>query len=101
MLMASLQGGVCHAKSGFGNLGRNSIIGPGFEDIDTALDKGTRITARLTAQFRVDAFSLFNHPNFGQIRPRQVGRRCGRGKLLHVAGVEQPYEPALQACLRD
>jgi outer membrane receptor protein involved in Fe transport len=50
----------------FGNLGRNSVVGPGFEDIDLALFKNTKITERMNLQFRADAFDLFNHPNFGQ-----------------------------------
>jgi hypothetical protein len=54
------------AANHFGNLGRNVIIGPGFQDIDLSLVKSTKIRERLTLQFRVDAFDLFNHPNFGQ-----------------------------------
>ena len=50
----------------FGNLGRNVLIGPGFEDIDLAFQKTTHITERYNIQFRADAFNLFNHPNFGQ-----------------------------------
>jgi hypothetical protein len=52
--------------TGFGNLGRNTIVGPGFEDIDLALYKDTRITEKVKAQFRADTFNLFNHPNFAQ-----------------------------------
>ncbi len=50
----------------FGNLGRNSIVGPDFKDFDLALAKNTKITERLNLQLRCDAFDLFNHPNFGQ-----------------------------------
>jgi len=50
----------------FGNLGRNSIIGPGFTNVDFSLIKRTKITERFTHEFRVEAFDLFNHPNFGQ-----------------------------------
>jgi hypothetical protein len=52
--------------TGFGNLGRNTIVGPGFEDVDLAVYKDTRITERVKAQFRADTFNIFNHPNFGQ-----------------------------------
>jgi hypothetical protein len=52
--------------TGFGNMGRNLLVGPGFENLDMALYKNTRITERLTAQFRADTFNLFNHPNFAQ-----------------------------------
>lgn len=48
-----------------GNEPRNTIIGPGFVDTDFSLIKDTKITERLTAQFRAEAFDIFNHPNFG------------------------------------
>lgn len=49
-----------------GNLGRNVFVGPGFEDVDLALYKNTKITERMNVQFRADAFDLLNHPNYGQ-----------------------------------
>jgi hypothetical protein len=49
-----------------GNLGRNSIVGPDFKDLDLALAKNTKLTERMNLQIRCDAFDLFNHPNFGQ-----------------------------------
>jgi hypothetical protein len=50
----------------FGNEGRNSIIGPGFNNVDFSLIKKTKITERFTHEMRFEAFDLFNHPNFGQ-----------------------------------
>ncbi len=52
---------VCSA----GNEGRNSIIGPDFVDTDFSLIKDTKITERVGSEFRVGAFDIFNHPNFG------------------------------------
>jgi hypothetical protein len=49
----------------FGNLGRNALLGPGFEDVDFTLSKNTKITERLSHQFRVDVFDILNHPDFG------------------------------------
>ncbi len=49
----------------FGNLGRNTVIGPGWSNLDLALEKNTRITERLTLQFRADAFDSLNQTNFG------------------------------------
>ncbi|HEX4749381.1 MAG TPA: TonB-dependent receptor, partial [Bryobacteraceae bacterium] len=51
---------------GFGNLGRNSVIGPGFVDLDFTLVKNTKLTERLTWQLRADAFDLLNQANFTQ-----------------------------------
>jgi outer membrane receptor protein involved in Fe transport len=50
----------------FGNLGRNTVIGPGFSNWDFALVKNTKITERLTWQIRADVFDILNHPNFTQ-----------------------------------
>jgi len=50
-----------------GNAGRNSIIGPGLSNLDMSLFKNTnlkRISDRLVAQFRVEAFNIFNRTNF-------------------------------------
>jgi hypothetical protein len=54
----------------FGNLGRNTVIGPGFSNVDLALIKNTTIHqtdhSNVRLQFRADVFDLANHPNFGQ-----------------------------------
>ena len=52
------------ATDRFGNLGRNAVIGPGFRNTDVSLVKHLR-AGRVDAQFRVDVFDVFNHPNFG------------------------------------
>jgi hypothetical protein len=49
-----------------GTVGRNAFVGPGFEDVDLALIKNTKITERMNVQFRADAFDMLNHPNYGQ-----------------------------------
>jgi hypothetical protein len=53
------------AADHFGNLGRNVVIGPGFNNTDVSLIKNASSGGRLRLQFRVDAFDIFNHPNFG------------------------------------
>jgi outer membrane receptor protein involved in Fe transport len=45
-----------------GNLGRNTYHGPGGFYSDLSAVKKFRVTERLSAQFRVDAFNVFNHP---------------------------------------
>lgn len=57
----------------FGNLGRNSIIGPAFLNMDLGLAKNTKITEKMNLQLRLDAFDLFNHPNYGQPGPQAGG----------------------------
>ena len=48
-----------------GNLGRNTIVGPGLTDLDISVMKNTRLAEGKTLQFRADAFNLLNHANFG------------------------------------
>ncbi|HEY1936970.1 MAG TPA: TonB-dependent receptor [Candidatus Angelobacter sp.] len=50
----------------FGNVGRNSVYGPGFTNMDLALVKNTKVSERLNLQLRADAFDVLNHPNYGQ-----------------------------------
>jgi hypothetical protein len=45
-----------------GNLGRNTYHGPAGFYSDLSAVKKFRVTERLSAQFRVDAFNVFNHP---------------------------------------
>jgi len=53
------------AVARFGNLGRNVVIGPRFDNTDFSIIKNTKFSDRVRAQFRVEAFDLFNHANFG------------------------------------
>jgi len=58
------QGTTPGTTLGFGNLGRNAIIGPGFGNLDFALIKNTHITERFNLQIKIDAFDLLNQANF-------------------------------------
>jgi len=49
----------------FGSLGRNVVIGPGFNNTDFSIIKNTKIGERARVQFRAEFFDLFNHANFG------------------------------------
>jgi Carboxypeptidase regulatory-like domain/TonB dependent receptor-like, beta-barrel len=50
----------------FGNMGRNMFRGFPFNNVDFSLFKDMVIKERLTAQFRVEFYNLFNHPNMAQ-----------------------------------
>jgi len=52
--------------TGLGNIKRNAITGPGFANLDLSGEKDTKIAEWLSFNLRVDAFDIFNHPNFGQ-----------------------------------
>jgi hypothetical protein len=49
-----------------GNLGRNVLIGPGFNNVDFSVIKNTMLGETTRLQFRAELFDLFNHANFGQ-----------------------------------
>ncbi len=58
----------------FGSFGRNTIIGPRFNNTDFSIIKRTRIGENKIIEFRWEVFDLFNHTNFGQPgRVAQVG----------------------------
>ncbi|MGZ4789377.1 MAG: outer membrane beta-barrel protein, partial [Terriglobales bacterium] len=49
----------------YGLVGRNSMRGPGAFFDDMSVQKNFHITERFNAQFRMDAFNVFNHPVLG------------------------------------
>jgi hypothetical protein len=49
----------------FGNLGRNVVIGPGFNTADASAIKNIHFSERARLQLRLEVFDLFNHANFG------------------------------------
>jgi Carboxypeptidase regulatory-like domain/TonB dependent receptor-like, beta-barrel len=56
----------------FGNVGRNTIIGPGLANADIVLARNVRINEGirnegLRLQFRAEFFNTFNHPNYNLI----------------------------------
>ncbi len=49
----------------FGNSGRNTLVGPGFGQLDSSLMKTFRLPIEgHTLQFRWEAFNISNHPNW-------------------------------------
>ncbi len=48
----------------FGDVGRNSLRGPGFFDVDASVFKNFAIRENWKLQFRAEAFNLENRPNF-------------------------------------
>jgi hypothetical protein len=48
----------------FGNLGRDSLRGPAFKELNFSIFKNTNLTEHAVLQFRAEFFNIFNHPNF-------------------------------------
>ena len=49
----------------FGNVGRNSVYGPGLQTLDLALQRDFNLTEKLRLQFRAELFNALNHTNLG------------------------------------
>jgi hypothetical protein len=56
---------VFEAVNRFGNLGRNVVTGPGFNNTDLSIIRHVTFGPGITLQVRADVFNLFNHANFG------------------------------------
>jgi hypothetical protein len=49
----------------YGNVGRNTIIGPGFVSLDFSLSKHFRLGGERSLQVRAELFNALNRANFG------------------------------------
>jgi hypothetical protein len=49
----------------YGNVGRNTLIGPGDATLDTSVLKTTALSEHISLQFRAEFFNIANHANFG------------------------------------
>jgi hypothetical protein len=66
----------------FGSLGRNVVIGPGFNNTDFSVIKRTKLTETQLIEFRWEVFDLFNHANFGQ--PGRVVGSTNFGQITNT-----------------
>jgi hypothetical protein len=49
----------------FGNVGRNTLYGPGRQTLDLALQREVALTEKVKLQLRAEAFNALNHTNLG------------------------------------
>jgi len=66
----------------FGNVGRNVIVGPGFNNIDFSVIKTFELGETARLQWRSEIFDLFNHANFG--RPGNVVGTPSFGRITNT-----------------
>jgi outer membrane receptor protein involved in Fe transport len=48
----------------FGNSRRNTLVGPGYSNVDLSLGKEFSLTERVKLEIRADAYNAFNHVNY-------------------------------------
>lgn len=66
----------------FGNVPRNSVLGPALNQVNMGVFKTTNITERVKIQFRAEAFNLLNRPNAGFGVATSTGANPGLPDLL-------------------
>lgn len=69
-------------RANFGTIGRNSIVGPNFGQLDMSFFKTFHVRERHTLQFRAESFNFTNHTNLANPNscvdcPGQAGRIFG------------------------
>src|SRR5207253_7262441 len=73
-----------------GNLGRNSIIGPGLFNVDFSVLKNNyipRISETFNVQFRAEMFNVLNRTNFA---PPGLNPNTGGGAMQAIFANGQP-----------
>jgi outer membrane receptor protein involved in Fe transport len=77
-----------------GNIGVNSFHGPRAFYADAAVMKNFAITERVKAQFRMDAFNVFNHPVLGFNANQGGSGQCidcaGNGQITDIEADSSP-----------
>ncbi len=79
----------------YGNLGRNTLIGPGFTTVDFSLSKSVGLGAQRRLQIRAEVFNALNRANFGV--PDDVvfaasGRNGSAGRITDTAGAARQVQ---------
>lgn len=90
-------------------VGRNSITGPQFVNMDFSIHKTfpiTRISEAFNIQFRAEMFNIFNHTNFVPPQPcsgdcnagifNTDGSNAGVGNMAELAGLPREIQFALK-----
>lgn len=69
----------------FGNAGYNVLWGPGQWTWDSSLGKNTRIGERLNLLVKFEAFSVLNHPTFGN-PAANISNTATLGRITSAGG---------------
>jgi len=90
-----------------GNSPRNFVRGFGSTQFDTVLRREFPLSERVRLQFRLEAFNLFNHPNFGTINTsfgnsqfglatQMLNRSLGGLSALYQQGGPRSFQGSLR-----
>lgn len=84
----------------YGNLRRNTAIGPGLEEVDLALEKNFKPRENINVTFRAEAFNVFNHVNFGLPNSTPLTSSGGANASAGVITTTNTSSRQLQFALR-
>jgi hypothetical protein len=76
------------ATNTYGNVGRNTLLGPGSVNLDFSLFRTFKFTERFDLQFRVDAANLFNSPHFFNPGVNDSNNNLGSGSFLELTSAK-------------
>ena len=64
----------------FGNVARNSVIGPAYRNLDFSMAKNFALREGMNLEFRAEVFNIFNHANFAApLNPLFTANRVASG----------------------
>ena len=84
-----------NAVGTFGNSGRNTQIGPGYEDFDFGFNKIIPTPNPFRLTFRAEAFNILNHANFGSPNA-SLSSGANFGRITSVQGNPRDLQVALR-----
>ena len=82
-----------------GNLGRDTLTGPGLANLDVSLLKVTQLGERVRAQFRAEFFNVLNHTNLATPNPVVFSSGPSQGSAANqtAAAVASPTAGVITA----
>jgi hypothetical protein len=78
----------------YGDAGRNSLVGPGRTNFDTSIFKSFPVHEQMQFQFRLEAFNVFNHPQFGY--PNATIGNSQVGQITSIVGNARNLQASLR-----
>jgi hypothetical protein len=83
------------AAGTFGNVPRNTLIGPGFGTLDFAVFKNLMLPGGRRIQLRAEGFNITNHVNFGLPAAtvfNAAGRVATAGQITSIVGTARQWQ---------
>ena len=91
-----LADGSAGDATGFGNAGRNCIIGPPQKNVDFTAGKIFKLTERQSLRFQAEFFNLFNHPSFANPSATDIESASSFTAITSVVGTPRLIQFSLK-----